>query len=451
MVVAWRNGAAVRLPDVAEVIDGVEDTRTLGLFNGEPAVIVLVTQPARRQHHRDRRRRCARCCRSCRPQLPHDVELHVASDRTNSIRASLREVEVTLIDRGGPGGAGGERCSCAARARRSCRRWRPSSSLLGTFGVMYLLGFSLNNLSLMALTVATGFVVDDAIVVLENTTRHIEAGMDRMEAALLGAREVGFTVLSISLSLVAVFIPLLFMGGQVGRLFREFAVTLSAAVLISLVISLTTTPMMCAWLLEPRRAGAKASAAGLARARGRARLRLRAARATRTSLDWALASKALVMLILRRGDRRSTSTCSSPCPRASSRSRTPASSTAACAPTRASRPRRCGDKLRQVVDIIRARPGGRHGGRLHRRLARRRRLHVRQPEAGVRSAPSSGQAVIARLRPQLAQRHRPARCSSTRCRTCARAGARATRPTSTRSRATTSPTCGPGRASSPTR
>jgi multidrug efflux pump len=124
-------------------------------------------------------------------------------------------------------------------------------SLLGTFGVMYLMGFSLNNLSLMALTVATGFVVDDAIVVLENTSRHIEAGMDRFKAALLGAREVGFTVLSISLSLVAVFIPLLFMGGQVGRLFREFAVTLSAAVLISLVISLTTTPMMCAWLLKP--------------------------------------------------------------------------------------------------------------------------------------------------------------------------------------------------------
>ena len=144
---------------------------------------------------------------------------------------------------------------------------------------MYLLGFSLNNLSLMALTVATGFVVDDAIVVLENTSRHIEAGMDRIKAALLGAREVGFTVLSISLSLVAVFIPLLFMGGQVGRLFREFAVTLSAAVLISLVISLTTTPMMCAWLLQPpartsgRRAGSRA---GPSAASTRAAARLRA-------------------------------------------------------------------------------------------------------------------------------------------------------------------------------
>ena len=133
----------------------------------------------------------------------------------------------------------------------------------------------------MALTVATGFVVDDAIVVLENTSRHIEAGMDRMQAALLGAREVGFTVLSISLSLVAVFIPLLFMGGQVGRLFREFAVTLSAAVLISLVISLTTTPMMCAWLLKP--GGARRSAPGRARALARARLTTGCSRATSTA------------------------------------------------------------------------------------------------------------------------------------------------------------------------
>src|SRR5205823_7054656 len=123
-------------------------------------------------------------------------------------------------------------------------------SLMGTLGVMYLLGFSLDNLSLMALTVATGFVVDDAIVVLENTSRHIEQGMNRFQAALLGAKEVGFTVLSISLSLVAVFIPLLFMGGQPGRLFREFAVALSAAVMIPLVVSLTPTPLMCAWLLS---------------------------------------------------------------------------------------------------------------------------------------------------------------------------------------------------------
>jgi multidrug efflux pump len=167
-------------------------------------------------------------------------------------------------------------------------------SLLGTFGVMYLMGFSLNNLSLMALTVATGFVVDDAIVVLENTSRHIEQGMDRFRAALLGAREVGFTVLSISLSLVAVFIPLLFMGGQVGRLFREFAVTLSVAVLISLVISLTTTPMMCAWLLKP---GARHRPPGRV-ARWAERGYDWMHRMYAHSLDWALSSLWLVMLIL---------------------------------------------------------------------------------------------------------------------------------------------------------
>ena len=204
----------------------------------------------------------------------------MASDRTHSIRASLHEIEMTLLIAVAAGGAGGQRLP-AQRARHLIPAVATVVSLLGTFGVMYLLGFSLNNLSLMALTVATGFVVDDAIVVLENTSRHIEAGMDRFKAALLGAREVGFTVLSISLSLVAVFIPLLFMGGQVGRLFREFAVTLSAAVLISLVISLTTTPMMCAWLLQP--GGATSKPPGPARARRRARLRLACSRATSTA------------------------------------------------------------------------------------------------------------------------------------------------------------------------
>src|SRR5574337_2085405 len=160
---------------------------------------------------------------------------------------------------------------------------------------MQLLSYSLNNLSLMALTVATGFVVDDAIVVLENTSRHIEAGMARLDAALRGAREVGFTVVSISVSLVAVFIPLLFMGGQPGRLFREFAVTLSVAVLISLLLSLTTTPMMCAWWLKPggqaERPPGRLSV--LAERGYQLALRLYA-----RSLDWALASKGLVTLIL---------------------------------------------------------------------------------------------------------------------------------------------------------
>jgi multidrug efflux pump len=295
LVVAWRNGAAVRLGDVAEVIDGVENTNTLGLFNGDPAVVVLVRrQPGANVIE------AVDGVRALLPelqaQLPSDIKISVASDSTNSIRSSLREIETTLL------------ISIvlvvlvvSAFLRSARATIIPAVativSLLGTFGVMYLLDFSLNNLSLMALTVATGFVVDDAIVVLENTSRHIEAGMDRFKAALLGAREVGFTVLSISLSLVAVFIPLLFMGGQVGRLFREFAVTLSAAVLISLVISLTTTPMMCAWLLKPHQ---KNRPAGRLSFIGRffEGAFNRTHRAYEVSLDWALGSKAIIMLIL---------------------------------------------------------------------------------------------------------------------------------------------------------
>jgi multidrug efflux pump len=292
LVVAWRNGSAIRLQDVAEVGDSVENINTLGLFNGQPAVIVLITrQPDANVIQTVDSVRAL--LPTLQAQLPGDVSLQVASDRTTSIRASLREIELTLM------------ISIllvvvvVSVFLRSVRATVVPAvatvvSLLGTFGVMYMLGFSLNNLSLMALTVATGFVVDDAIVVLENTSRHIERGMDRMQAALLGAREVGFTVLSISLSLVAVFIPLLFMGGQVGRLFREFAVTLSAAVLISLVISLTTTPMMCAWLL--RRADPARRPNRIARwaERGFARV----LRGYEHALDWALDSTLLVMLIL---------------------------------------------------------------------------------------------------------------------------------------------------------
>ncbi|MDE2486053.1 MAG: efflux RND transporter permease subunit [Alphaproteobacteria bacterium] len=226
-------------------------------------------------------------------ELPGDIRIQVASDATTSIRASLHEIEITLLI------AVALVVLVVSAFLRSARATViPAAatvvSLLGTLGAMYLLGFSLNNLSLMALTVATGFVVDDAIVVLENTSRHLEAGMGRFQAALLGAREVGFTVLSISVSLVAVFIPLLFMGGQVGRLFREFAVTLSASVMISLVISLTTTPMMCAWLLRPH-----------ARRRPHNRLARWAEQAWSRilltyegSLDWALSNKLLVLLIL---------------------------------------------------------------------------------------------------------------------------------------------------------
>ncbi|MGK5081161.1 efflux RND transporter permease subunit [Janthinobacterium sp. HLX7-2] len=292
LVVAWRDGAAIRLDDVAEVVDGVENNNTLGLFNGEPAVIVLITrQPGANVIATVDGVRAL--LPQLQAQLPGDIKLQVASDSTNSIRSSLHEIEFTLI------------LSIVlvvlvvSAFLRSVRATIIPAvativSLLGTFGVMYMLGFSLNNLSLMALTVATGFVVDDAIVVLENTQRHIEAGMDRFKAALLGAREVGFTVLSISLSLVAVFIPLLFMGGQVGRLFREFAVTLSAAVMISLVISLTTTPMMCAWLLK---SGAQQKPPGFV-ARWFERGFERMLKVYEHCLDWALSSAALVMTIL---------------------------------------------------------------------------------------------------------------------------------------------------------
>ena len=248
LIVAWRNGAPVRLADVAEVIDGVQDLRNAGISNGKPAVLVLLyRQPgANIIEVADR-------VRAVLPQLqasiPAVIELNVVMERTSTIRASLAEIERTLL------------ISLALVIMvvfLFLRNWRatliPSIavpvSLIGTFSVMYLCGFSLNNLSLMAITIATGFVVDDAIVVLENVSRHIEKGVSPFKAALLGVKEVGFTVMSISLSLIAVFIPILMMGGIVGRLFREFAVTLSVAILISMVVSLTLTPMMCSRLLK---------------------------------------------------------------------------------------------------------------------------------------------------------------------------------------------------------
>jgi multidrug efflux pump len=293
LIVGYRNGTEIRLKDVAQVVDGVEDQNNLGLFNGEKAIIVLIRSQAGANVIET-----VDSVRAQLPvlqaQLPPDVKIQVASDSTNSIRSSLHEIEVTLII---------SVLLVVLVVSVFLRNVRATIvptvatvvSLLGTFGVMYLLGFSLNNLSLMALTVATGFVVDDAIVVLENTTRHIEAGMDRFKAALLGAREVGFTVLSISLSLIAVFIPLLFMGGQFGALFKEFAITLSAAVMISLVISLTTTPMMCAWLLSPD--GHEAKPQGrLARFFERGFDGI--LKTYEHALDWALHSVWLVMLSL---------------------------------------------------------------------------------------------------------------------------------------------------------
>ena len=254
LVIAYRNGAAVRLTDVAEVLDSVEDLRNSGQFNGQPTVVLIVfRQPGANIIQ------TVDGIRAVLPQLkaslPGAVNIAVAIDRTPTVRASLNDTQRTLVI------AiilvigvvfvflGSGRATLIPAVAVPV-------SIIGTFAAMYLLGFSLDNLSLMALTISTGFVVDDAIVVLENIARHMEEGVPRLRAALMGAGEVGFTVLSISTSLIAVFLPILLMGGIVGRLFREFALTLSLAIVVSLVISLTTTPMMCALFLRvapPRR------------------------------------------------------------------------------------------------------------------------------------------------------------------------------------------------------
>jgi multidrug efflux pump len=291
LVIAYRNGAAVRLSDVAEVADSVENIRNLGLADGKPAVIVLLyRQPgANIIATVDRVKAILPALEAA---IPHAIHVAVALDQTVTIRASLHEVESTLAI-----AVGLVILVVFLFLRNGRAALIPSVavpvSLIGTFGVMYLLGYSLDNISLMALTISTGFVVDDAIVVLENITRHIEAGMPRRQAALLGAREVGFTVLSMSASLVAVFLPILLMGGIVGRFFREFAVTLSIAILISLAVSLTTTPMMCAHLLRlaPDTGGRRLAAAG---ARAFALLLALYAR----SLQAALRHPRLVMLAL---------------------------------------------------------------------------------------------------------------------------------------------------------
>ena len=251
LVVAYRNGAAVHLSDVGEVVDSVEDLRNLGLINNKRAVLVILyRQPG--ANIIDTIDRVKAMVPQLQAALPADVEITPTADRSTTIRSSLHDTEFTLIV---------AVALVVMVVFLFLRNWRatliPSVavpiSIIGTFAAMYLLGFSLDNLSLMALTIATGFVVDDAIVVLENISRHIENGVPRMKAAILGAQEVGFTVLSMSISLVAVFLPILLMGGIVGRLFREFALTLSLAIAVSLVVSLTVTPMMCARLLhEPQ-------------------------------------------------------------------------------------------------------------------------------------------------------------------------------------------------------
>src|SRR5437588_3510379 len=249
LIVAYHNGAAVRLGDVAEVTDSVSDRRNIGLANGKPGVLIIVfRQPgANIIETVDRVRALMPFLKS---SISPAIDLSIAMDRTVTVRASVKDIETTLI------------ISVIlvilvvfAFLRTVRATIIPSIavplSLVGTFGGMYLLGYSLDNLSLMALAISTGFVVDDAIVVLENITRYVEHGMDAVQAAFKGAAEIGFTVLSMSVSLVAVFIPLLLMGGIVGRLFREFAVTLSIAIAVSLLVSLTTTPTMCAKFLKP--------------------------------------------------------------------------------------------------------------------------------------------------------------------------------------------------------
>jgi multidrug efflux pump len=248
IIVAYKNGAAVRIRDVGEAQDGVEDLRNAGYANGRPSVLVIIfRQPGANIID------TVDAVRAALPQLkaaiPNTIDINIAMDQTTTIRASVNGVEMTLLI------AIGLVVLVVFIFLRSTRTAIIPSvavplSLIGTFGAMYLLGYSLDNLSLMALTISTGFVVDDAIVVIENITRYLEHGMSPFEAAIKGLKEIGSTVVTITLSLIAVFIPLLLMGGVVGRLFREFAVTMSVAIVISMVISLTATPMMCAYLLK---------------------------------------------------------------------------------------------------------------------------------------------------------------------------------------------------------
>ncbi|MGC1178863.1 MAG: efflux RND transporter permease subunit [Methyloceanibacter sp.] len=291
LIVAYRNGAPVHLSDVGEVSDAVEDIRNAGLADGKPAVLlVLFRQPnANVIGIVDR---VMALMPQLRASISPAIDLGVALDRSRTIRSSLRDVEWTLMI-----------ASVLvilvvfAFLRNGRVTLIPTVavpvSLIGTFAIMYLLGYSLDNISLMALTVATGFVVDDAIVVLENISRHIEAGMSRVDAAIRGAQEVGFTVVSMSISLIAVFIPILLMGGIVGRLFREFAVTISVAILISLALSLSTTPMMCSILLR-RDQGQRHGWLYLTSERFYEAMR----NGYRRTLAFALRNRRLVMLIL---------------------------------------------------------------------------------------------------------------------------------------------------------
>jgi multidrug efflux pump len=294
LIIANRNGATVRLGDVATVLDmqdgATENIRTYGLYNGRPAVFVTVTQQpgANIIETVDAVKAALPILKT---EIDPKIDLVVSFDRSITIRASVRQVEQTLML------AVAFVILVVYIFLNSYRAALIPAivvpvSLIGTFGAMYLLGYTLDNYSLMALTVATGFVVDDAIVVMENTTRHIEDGMTRTRAAFLGAQEVGFTVLSMSLSLVAVFIPFMLTGGILGRIFREFAATLSVSILISLVISLTTTPMMCSLLLKSQK-GETPSRFARGFERGFEQLRGNYAK----TLDWALRHRRIMVSI----------------------------------------------------------------------------------------------------------------------------------------------------------
>ncbi|MDU7471215.1 MAG: efflux RND transporter permease subunit, partial [Serratia marcescens] len=289
LIVHYNNGSAVRLADVAEVNDSVQDVRNAGMTDAKPAIILAISR-APDANIIETVDRIRAELPALQENIPASIKLSVAQDRSPTIRASLAEVEQSLAI------AIGLVILVVFIFLRSGRATLIPAvavpvSLIGSFAAMYLCGFSLNNLSLMALTIATGFVVDDAIVVLENISRHVEAGMKPINAALLGAREVGFTVLSMSVSLVAVFIPLLLMEGLPGRLFREFAVTLSVSIGLSLIVSLTLTPMMCAYLLrhQPPRSQR--------RARGFGKMLLALQQGYGRSLNWVLGHSRWVLAV----------------------------------------------------------------------------------------------------------------------------------------------------------
>ncbi|NIA34925.1 multidrug efflux RND transporter permease subunit MdtC [Serratia marcescens] len=289
LIIHYNNGSAVRLADVAEIKDSVQDVRNAGMTDAKPAIILAISR-APDANIIETVDRIRAELPALQENIPASIQLNVAQDRSPTIRASLAEVEQSLAI------AIGLVILVVFIFLRSGRATLIPAvavpvSLIGSFAAMYLCGFSLNNLSLMALTIATGFVVDDAIVVLENISRHVEAGMKPINAALLGAREVGFTVLSMSVSLVAVFIPLLLMEGLPGRLFREFAVTLSVSIGLSLIVSLTLTPMMCAYLLrhQPPRSQR--------RARGFGKMLLGLQQGYGRSLNWVLGHSRWVLAV----------------------------------------------------------------------------------------------------------------------------------------------------------